>query len=271
MGVHNTTGAANTLFIALATIVGMTLYRVYCLAVGNQGRGSGRQGGLIRGGGWYAVDISMVLNAMIRGRGVTDLARMQQCAPPMPTKKEVYSFMDSWYKTHDFSRCVLVFTFDGRRCPYKIRNTVSRQERESAIRARDAAKTYQELERELKKLVTIDADMIYWIRQWVKDRYYDNKVMMFGAPYEADAQMVQLERQGIVDGIITDDGSFVYVPPPRTYTRAHVTTMHAVDAWFLGGQNILKGFTTRKQGPYSAILGGTVRTNACRTLHSIQY
>ena len=87
MGVHNTTGAANTLFIALAAIVGMALYHVYCLAVGNQGRGSGRQGGLIRAGGWYAVDISMVLNAMLRGRGATDLARMQQCAPPMPAKK----------------------------------------------------------------------------------------------------------------------------------------------------------------------------------------
>ena len=86
MGVHNTTGV-NTLFIAFAAIVGMTLYRVYCRAVGNQGRGSGQQGGLIRAGGWYAVDISMVLNAMMRGRGATDLARMQQCAPPMPAKK----------------------------------------------------------------------------------------------------------------------------------------------------------------------------------------
>ena len=59
---------------------------------------------------------------------------------------------------------------------------------------------------------------------------------MFGVSYEADAQMVHLERQGIVDGIITDDGPFVYHPPPHTYTCAHVmhACMHAVDAWFLG-------------------------------------
>ena len=36
-----------TPFIDLITIVGMTLYRVYCLAVDNQGNGSDRQGGLI--------------------------------------------------------------------------------------------------------------------------------------------------------------------------------------------------------------------------------
>lgn len=259
MGVHNTTGV-NTLFIAFAAIVGMTLYRVYCRAVGNQGRGSGQQGGLIRAGGWYAVDISMVLNAMMRGRGATDLARMQQCAPPMPAKKEVYAYMDVWYKTHDFAACVLVLVFDGRRCPFKIRNRTRRQEREVTIRARDAATTYVDLERLLKKLVTVDADIMYWVREWIKDRKYDNKVLVFGAPYEADAQMVQLERQGIVDGIITDDGKFIVVTVMPHSQHTHMHPHHnAVDAWFLGGKNILKGFTTRQRRAYSAILGGKVK------------
>ena len=245
MGVANTTGAASTLFICASILIAREIYQTYCRHVGN-GIPDSNAGSLIRPGAWYAVDISMVLNAMTRGRGATDLMRMQQCTPPIPTKKEVYAYMDSWYEAHDFSRCVLVFTFDGRRCPHKIRNTSSRDKRQAAIRARDAATTYTELEKVLRELVTIDADILYWVQQWIKDSHYDKKVLTFGAPFEADAQMVRLEQEGIVDGIVTDD----------------------VDAWFLGGNNIIKGFTTRKRGGYSAILGGMVRARAhTRTKH----
>ena len=87
MGVHNTTGAVNTLFICLAVLVGMVVYRLYCRAVGNQDNDSVRPHDLIRAGGWFTVDISMVLNAMTRGRGVTNLMRMQQCTPPHVNEK----------------------------------------------------------------------------------------------------------------------------------------------------------------------------------------
>ena len=36
-------------------------------------------------------------------------------------------------------------------------------------------------------------------------RKLDKKVFLFGTPFEADAQLVQLEQQGVVDAIITDD------------------------------------------------------------------
>ena len=123
---------------------------------------------------------------------------------------------------------------------WRIRKAASRAKREAAIRARDAARTYAALERVLKELVSIDADILYWVKQWIKERKYENKVLTFGAPFEADAQMVQLESQGIVDGILTDD----------------------IDAWFLGGSNIFKGFTTRQSGKYSGIVGGTVRATS---------
>ena len=162
---------------------------------------------------------------------------MRQCAPPMPTKKAVCTYMDVWYKVHDLSSCVIVLTLDGRRCPFKMRNAEEQTRREELIRQRDSATTYAELEGHLKKLVTIDGDMLHWLREWIQNRHYEKKVMLLGAPFEADAQMAQLERQGIVDGIITDD----------------------VDVWFMGAVNILKGFTKRKKGPYGAILGGMVR------------
>lgn len=162
--------------------------------------------------------------------------RLQQCTPPMPTKKEVFSYMDGWYKSHGLSKCVIVLTLDGRRCPFKKRNAENDAQREEAMQARDAATTFAELERCLRKLVRVDGDILFWLKQWISERKYEKKVYLLAAPFEADAQMVQLEQQGIVDGIITDD----------------------VDMWFLGATNILKGFTTRKRGPYSAILGGMV-------------
>ena len=46
---------------------------------------------------WYAVDISLVLNAMTLGRkGATGFLRTQQCVPPMPSKKAVYKYLDEW-------------------------------------------------------------------------------------------------------------------------------------------------------------------------------
>ena len=102
----------------------------------------------------------MVLNVMMRGRGATDFTRMQYVSKKRGLHIHGLVVLVQLYKTHDFSMCVLVFTFDGRHCPHKIRNAASRQQREAAIRARDVAKTYLELERELKKLVTIDTDII---------------------------------------------------------------------------------------------------------------
>ena len=37
-------------------------------------------------------------------------------------------------------------------------------------------------------------------------RKRQSKMMVFGAPFEADAQLVKLEQQGLVDCILTGDG-----------------------------------------------------------------
>jgi len=95
MGVSNTTGV-NTLFIAAAALVLTAAFVAYRSIVGTRDDGEG-DNQLVRRNAWYAVDISMILNAMTRGRATTNIMRMQQCVPPMPVKKEVYDYMDSWY------------------------------------------------------------------------------------------------------------------------------------------------------------------------------
>ena len=98
MGVHNTTGA-NTLFIVLSALIALGCYAIYRATVGSDESREDRTSDgdmLLRPGAWFAVDISIVLNAMTRGRGLTAFTRMQQCAPPMPAKKQVFSYMDSW-------------------------------------------------------------------------------------------------------------------------------------------------------------------------------
>lgn len=75
----------------------------------------------------------------------------------------------------------------------------------TARRARDRARTYNKLENALKKLVCIDSDVLYWVKKWFTERHA-GECFLFGAPFETDAQLVMLERLGIVDGILTCDG-----------------------------------------------------------------
>lgn len=81
MAVDNTTGEM-TLFILLAALATTALYA-----------GINK---LLQKKKWYAVDISLVLNSMTFGRGVTDFARTQQCVPPMPSNRSVFKYLDEW-------------------------------------------------------------------------------------------------------------------------------------------------------------------------------
>ena len=80
------------------------------------------------------------------------------------------------YKAHSFRRCVLIFVFDGRRCHYKKRNEESERKRQEAILARDAARTYADMEKALKQLVCIDSDVLYWVKRWATARKLNNSV-----------------------------------------------------------------------------------------------
>ena len=99
MGVHNTTGA-NTLFIVLSALIALGCYVIYRATVGSDESREDRTSDgdmLLRPGAWFAVDISIVLNAMTRGRGLTAFARMHQYLQCPQKNKCSPTHMDSWY------------------------------------------------------------------------------------------------------------------------------------------------------------------------------
>ena len=54
------------------------------------------------------------------------------------------------------------------------------------IKERDEARTYQQfLESPLKKLVRIDGDVLYWVKEWVKEKH-DEDIFLFDTPFETD-------------------------------------------------------------------------------------
>ena len=160
----------------------------------------------------------------------------------MSARKEVYTFMDSWYwyscTKHTISQCACSCSpSTGGTVPIKFATQpVDNNEKLQSGHEMSQRRISNLNESSKNWSPSIQTLFAYWVREWIKVRHYDNKVIMFGVSYEADAQMVHLERQGIVDGIITDDGPFVYHPPPHTYTCAHV--MHACMQWTRGSSAV---------------------------------
>ena len=73
----------------------------------------------------------------------------------------------------------------------------------------------------------VNGDLVWQFLKWVKSmRQRGCAMMVFGAPYEADAQLVQLEKQGLVNVIVTED----------------------IDTVLLGGRMVQFGFNKRGQG-----------------------
>lgn len=59
---------------------------------------------------------------------------------------------------------------------------------------------------------TVNGDLIFQMLQWISYmRGKEQSMMALGAPYEADAQLVQLEKQGLVDAILSEDGDLLFL------------------------------------------------------------
>ena len=146
MTVHNTTDK-NSFFIALKDLIGKAAYTQFVRAIGNDDADVSR---LQRKGAWFAMDISMVLNNMVRGvrdQGALEITRLQQCVPPMPCRKQVFAHVDIWYDVHHFAECVIILCFDGRRCPFKLRNLMQRVTQRRTRKTVDSVRTWKNSKR----------------------------------------------------------------------------------------------------------------------------
>ena len=56
----------------------------------------------------------------------------------------------------------------------------------------------------------VNGDLIFQLISWVEMmRSKGNRMMVLGAPFEADTQLVQLQHQKLVDVILTQDGDCI--------------------------------------------------------------
>lgn len=109
--------------------------------------------------------------------------------------------------------------FDGDFLPSKARTEASRSKRRDAskkvgLELLKAGKPSQ-AQMELQKAIDITPEMARYLIEELKKEGVPYVV----APYEADAQLVYLERHGIITGIITEDSDLLVFGAKRLFTK----------------------------------------------------
>ena len=100
--------------------------------------------------------------------------------------------------------------FSGGCRPRTVAGCVSRDH--SADReAMERAWTLSELDKVLKSTCTVTAELVLCVKEWAKQEHLMDMITFFGAPFEADAQMVHLEQVGLVDYIISEDSDLFFL------------------------------------------------------------
>ena len=206
-------------------------------------------------GGVYGMDVMTILYAIL---ACTSVYRCLQRLPVASVQNVVAAWLDDWYLVHKFAELSikLLFVFDGHELGLKrTRREQRRRSKRRWLNERSQARTWQEYDKANAKLVRVNGHLIKAFCDWVRGRLKPQTYCLFGAPFEADAQLAYLEHAGFTIGTLSIDSDILFYETSR---------------------NIFCGFNTRSTKKYRSIKDrqtidpyfSSLRGEALRTLSS---
>ena len=91
------------------------------------------------------------------------------------------------------------------------------------------SKTHVDVSKYAKKISRYHGTVVYCVRTWLEQRPdLHNSIKLFGAPFEAEAQCVHLEKHGLADGIISADSDILFHGGVHFYSGYNTCTSNGV-------------------------------------------
>jgi hypothetical protein len=174
----------------------------------------------IKAGDWVLVDACNVLVGM--AKTVACYRQLQRPFPVAP-RAAVRAKLDKWWGRFRFEddNNIVVFCIDSRTNPLKCRDDRARQRAKDILRlAREATedtahfqglhpdeweKELENLDKAQKTVASYGPVLIALVREWAVQRGHASRLHFVFAPFEADPQMVAMQKQGLGTRIMSED------------------------------------------------------------------
>ena len=117
--------------------------------------------------------------------------------------------------------CTPLYVFDGAKHPMKHATNEQRKLIKAGLERRlSELEDKDEIEKLQARCVYPREDILKLVVQWMKEE----DILHFSAPFEAEWQLVSLERQGLIDAIVSEDGDCLILGAKTVVTRLNFST-----------------------------------------------
>jgi exonuclease-1 len=153
------------------------------------------------------IDAHVILH---RALGSPEAARQFHTLPPVPVT-HVRTYFRKFLQKLIKEGCTPVVVTDGANHPMKHakherdRERLAGEEQLRKLLAARRAQYMNEVLQKMKKTTFVRSDVIAVVKEVCEEL----RVEIYGAPYEADWQLISMERQGLVDCLMTVDSDFI--------------------------------------------------------------